>query len=225
MPTFDQQRTDFDNAKLIRKLNKSIAVLRKKTDAVELPDSLYEGGELIDLKALGFLPVGKVSTDGYTFNREVSREAVTSLGYYSPDRNDVTEVPRSITFTANERGRKHMLELIYGTDLTAVTQDPTTGEVVFDEPETPVDSDYELVVIASDGPTEDNWLVGRGYPLVRVNNGGTESWAQEGAATTEITLDVFTDDDLGIPVRHYMGGTGALRHKDDLGFTAGTATP
>lgn len=225
MPTFDQQRTDFDNAKLIRKLNKSIAVLRKKTEAVELPESLYEGGELIDLKALGFLPVGKVSTDGYTFNREVSREAVTSLGYYSPDRNDVTEVPRSITFTANERGRKHMLELIYGTDLSGVTQDPTTGEVVFDEPETPVDSDYELVVIASDGPTDDNWLVGRGYPLVRVNNGGTESWTQEGASTTEITLDVFTDDDLGIPVRHYMGGTGALRHKEDLGFTAGAPTP
>lgn len=217
-PTFETQRNDFDNRKLIRKLNKAIAVLAPKD--VELPESLYEAGELIDLKALGFLPVGKVSTDGYSFSREVEREDVTSLGYYSPDRRDVTNVPRSITFTANERGRKHMLELVYGTDLTGVTQDPVTGEVVFDEPETPVDREYRLLVIASDGPTEEEWLVGRGYPAVQLSSAGTESWAQEGAATTEITLDVYTDEELGFPVRHYMGGTGALAHSDDLGFTA-----
>lgn len=229
MPTFDEQRTDFDNSKLIRKLNKSIAVLRKKTDTPAFPSSLFEITgtapdqvvSLIDLKAAGFLPVGKVATGGYTFNREVSREAVNSLGYYSPDRNDVTEVPRSITFTANERGRKHMLELVYGTDLTGTTYDPVSGEIVFHEPETPVDSDYELLVIASDGPTEENWIVARGYPLVRLNNGGTESWAQDGAATTEITLDVFTDEDLGVPVVHFTGGTGVLKHATDLGFTAG----
>lgn len=226
MPSFDTQRTDYDNAKLIRKLNKSIAVIRRKDPEVAFPTSLYgPDGQLIDLKAIGFKAVGKVSTDGYSFNREVSREAITSLGYYSPDRNDVTEVPRSIAFTANERGRLHMQELILGTDLSAVTQDPTSGEIVFHEPETPVDSDYELLVIASDGPTDENWLIGRGYPLVRVNNGGTETWSQEGAATTEITLDVFTDDETGVPVIHFMGGTGALRHSDDLGFTQAPVTP
>ena len=219
-PTFETIQQGADSRALIRKVQRAVAFLATKD--VDLPDSLYEGGSLADLKAAGWLPVGIVSTDGYSFSREVEKEDVNALGYASPVRSDVTTVPRQITFTALEKGRKHMAELVYGTDLSAVTQDPVTGEVVFDEPDLPVNAEYRLLVIGSDGATAENWVLGKGYGAVKLASGGSESWGQEGAVSSEITLDVFTDDEIGVPVRHYMGGTGALKHKDVLGYTQGT---
>lgn len=219
MPTFDTQRQDFDSRALIRKIQKAIAVIAPKT--VDLPESLYEGGSLIDLKAAGWLPVGIVSPDGYTFGREIESEDVDALGYVSPVRSDTTRVPRTISFTPLESGRKHIQQLKYGTDLSAVTQDPTTGEIVFDEPEMPVDEEYRLLVIGSDGAASENWILGKGYGSVKLTGGGDETWGQEGAVSSELSFSVFTDDEIGTPVRHYMGGTGALKHKDVLGYTAG----
>lgn len=62
---------------------------------------------------------------------------------------------------------------------------------------------------------------GKGYGAVKLSGSGNETWGGEGAVSSEMTLDVFTDEEIGTPVRHYMGGTGALKHKDVLGFTAG----
>lgn len=219
MPTFDTLRQQNDSRSLIRKVQKAIAVLAPKD--VELPESLFEGGVLLDLKALGWLPVGMVTPDGYTFNRETEKEDVDALGYASPVRSDTTRVPRSITFTLIETGRKHIQELKYGTSLDAVTQDPITGEIVFDEPEMPADEEYRLLVLGSDGPASENWVMGKGYGAVKLSGGGSETWGGDSAVSSEMTLDVFTDDEIGTPVRHYLGGTGALKHKDVLGYTAG----
>lgn len=223
MPTFDTIQQGADERALVRKIQKAVAFLAPKT--VDLPTSLYEAGSLVDLKAAGWLPVGLVTPDGYNFSREVEKENIDALGYASPVRSDVTTVPRQITFTALEKGRKHMEELTKGTDLSAVTQDPTTGEIVIDEPDLPVDAEYRILVIGSDGPTAENWILGKGFGSVKLANGGSETWGREGAVSTEITLDVFTDDELGVPVRHYMGGTGAVTHSDVLGFTQAPVTP
>lgn len=219
MPTFDALQQEADNRNLVRKIQKAVAFLAPKT--VDLPDSLYTTGELTDLAAAGWLPVGLVSPDGYSFSREMERENIDALGYASPVRSDVTTVPRQVTFTALEKGRKHMMELLYGTNLDSVTQDPATGEIVIDEPDLPVDAEYRLLIIGSDGPTAENWIMGKGYGSVKLANGGAETWGREGAVSTEITLDVFTDDELGVPVRHYIAGTGAVAHADVLGYTAG----
>lgn len=219
MPTFDTLRQGNDSRSLVRKVKKAIAVLAPKS--VPLPESLYTTGSLLDLKTLGWLPVGLVTPDGYVFNRETETEDVDALGYASPVRSDVTRVPRSITFTLLETGRKHIQELKYGTDLTTATQDPVTGEVVFDEPEMPADQEYRLLVIGSDGPASENWIMGKGYGAVKLASSGSETWGGDSAVSTEMTLNVFTDDEIGTPVRHYLAGTGALAHKDVLGYTAG----
>lgn len=221
MPTFDTIQQDADNRNLVRKIQKAVALLAPTT--VELPESLYEGGSLIDFAAAGWKPVGLVTADGFSFSREVEKENIDALGYASPVRSDVTTVPRQVSFTALEKGRRHMLELTLGTDLTGVTQDPTTGEIVVDEPDLPVDAEYRLLVIGSDGATADNWVMGRGYGSVKLANGGSETWGREGAVSSEITLDVYTDDEIGVPVRHYIGGTGAVKAQDVLGFTTPAA--
>lgn len=216
MPTFEEQRTLSDNRKLIRKVQSAIGVIAPKS--VELPASLYDGGSLIDLKTAGFLPIGIVTKDGYNFGREVETEEVDGLGYASPVREDTVKVPREITFTPLESGRRHMLEMKYGTTLADTKQDSVTGEVVFDEPDLPIGEEYRLLVLASDGPTANNWILGKGYGAVKLTGGGDETWGGEDPVASELTFKVFVDDEIGSPVRHYMGGTGALKAQDVLDF-------
>lgn len=218
MPTFDTLRQEADSRALVRKIQKAIAFLMPTS--VDLPESLFaEDGSLVDLKAAGALPVGLVTPDGYTFTREVSSEDISAMGYAGPVRSDNTAVARSVTFTALESGKRHMLELKYGQDLSGVPQ-KANGEIVFDEVDLPMGEEYRLLVIGSDGPASENWIVGKGYGRVKLASTGDETWGQEGAVQQEFTLNVFTDDEIGSPVRHYMGGTGAAKNKELLGFTA-----
>lgn len=221
MPTFDTLRQEADERGLIRKIQKAIAFIAPKT--VALPATLFAGGSLVDLKAAGFLPVGIVTPDGYEFGRDISKEDVTALGYASAVRSDITEVARSVTFTALETGRKHMLELTYGTDLSATTQTLADGEVVFNEPDLPVGQEYRLIVVGSDGPAADNWILGRGYGSVKLASTDSQTWGTGDAVSQSFTFDVFTDSEIGTPVRHYIGGTGAKAASAELGFTQGAA--
>lgn len=219
MPTFQTLQQEADERALVRKIQRAIAFVGPKS--VDLPDSLFDvGGALIDLKALGFLPVGLVTPEGFEFGREVSKSDISALGYASPVRSDVDAVTRSITFTALESGKKHMLELSLGTDLSAVTQ-AANGEIVIDEPDLPVGQEYRLLVIGSDGPAAENWILGRGYGSVKLASADSQTWGTSDAVQQSYTFDVFTDDEIGTPVRHYIGGTGAVTHKLALGFTQG----
>jgi hypothetical protein len=219
MATFETIRQGADERALIRKIQKAVAFIAPVT--VDLPETLYTTGSLTDLKAAGWLPIGMVTPDGYEFGRDVSKEDVTAFGYAGPVRSDVTEVARSISMTPLETGRRHMLELTYGTDLSTVTQAPTTGEIVIDEPDLPVDKEYRLLIIGSDGPAAENWIVGRGYGRVKLASTDSQTWGTSDAVSQSLTFDVFTDTEIGTPVRHYLGGTAAVTHAAVLGFTAG----
>jgi hypothetical protein len=220
MPTFATIQNEADERKLIRKVQKAVAFLGKSD--IDLPESLYGvGGSLIDLKALGWLPVGIVSPDGYKFSRSITKEDVDALGYASPVRSDITKVARQVVFKPLESGRRHILELKYGQDLSGVNQDPVTGEIVFDEVDLPAGEEYKLLVLGSDGPAAENWVMGKAYGSVKLADSSEEAWGGSDAVASDLTLDVFTDDVTGTPVRHFMGGTGAVKFKDVLGFTAG----
>ncbi|WNM72235.1 major tail protein [Arthrobacter phage Gusanita] len=222
MPTFDTLRQDFDDRNLIRKIQKAIGLIAPTS--VDLPDTLFTGaGTLMDLKTAGWLPIGIVTPDGYEFGRDINKEDVTALGYASPVRSDITEVARTVTMTPLETGRKHLLELTYGTDLSAVTHSTTTGEIVFDEPDLPVGEEYRLLIIGSDGPASANWILGRGYGSAKLASTDSQKWGTGDPVSQPLTFDVFTDAVLGTPVRHYIGGTGALAHATALGFAAAGA--
>jgi len=220
MPTFATIQQDSDNRKLVRKIQKAVAFLAPTS--VDLPTTLFGvGGALIDLKTAGWLPVGLVTPDGYEFGRDISKSDVSALGYASPVRSDVDSVARSVKFTALETGKRNLLEVTYGTDLSATTQATASGEVVFDEPDLPVGQEYRLLIIGSDGPAADNWILGRGYGSVKLASTDSQKWGTSDAVTQSYTFDVFTDAEIGTPVRHYQGGTGAVKAQAVLGFTAG----
>ena len=218
-PTVSEQMQQLDNRKLIRKVQRAIAVLGTP-GVTTLPESLYAGGSLIDLKSEGWRPVGIVNSDGFSYSAEREKDEISGLGYSNFVRTDVLRMPRQCTFTPLQSFQRHMTELTQGVDLSAVTQDATTGEVVYDEPELPVDKEYPLLIIGEDGPADENWVMGLGFGTVKIASTAETVWGGEGAVSTQISVDIFTDEATGTPVRRYFGGTGALKHKDELGFAA-----
>jgi hypothetical protein len=220
VPTFATLQAEADERSLIRKVQRLIICIAPTT--VELPDALTGAdSQPINLITAGYLPVGLVTPDGFVYNREIEKEDVEAMGYASPVRSDIIKAPRSVTFTTLEKGRKHMRELTLGTDLSGVTQ-AANGEVVIREQDLPIGQEYRLVVVGDDGPAANNWVLGMGFGLVKLSSAGGETWGREGALTQELTFDVFTDDEVGVPVVHYMGGTGAKASAELLGFTAAT---
>lgn len=219
MPTFAELMTDADERGLIRKVRRALGFLAPID--VELPDMLTDASSLpIDLKALGYKPIGMVSPDGWRFSRDVTKEDVDALGYASPVRSDITRVARQVVVNPLEFGRRHLTELKYGVDLSGITPDATSGEIVWEEPDLPVSAEYRLLVIADDGAAADNWILGKGLGRVKIADSSEEVWGGDGAVAGDITLDIFTDDELGTPVRHYLGGTGAKASADVLGYTS-----
>lgn len=220
MATVEEIRQNADHRSQVRKIQKAYAFLLPKSQ--DLPESLYAGGSLTDFSTVsGAISVGLVTPDGWTFSREIESEDINALGYGSPVRTDITTVPRSVTVTALESNRKEIQELKYGTTITE-TQDTTTGEVVFDEPDLPNSKEYRLIVVGADGPADEEWIMGKGFPAVKLTGTGEEVWGQEGAVSQELTFSVFSDDETGAPVRHYLAGTGAVKYKDVLGYTQAT---
>lgn len=217
MATFEEVRQAADNRKLVRKIQKSFAFLLPST--APLPTSLYTTGALTDFNQTeGAISLGLVDPSGFSFSREIETEDINALGYGSPVRTDITTVPRSITVTVLESNRKEIQELKLGTVITE-TQDAATGEVVFDEPDLPASKEYRLIVVGADGPADEEWIMGKGFPAVKLTGTGEEVWGQEGAVSQELTFSVFVDDVTGTPVRHYLAGTGATSFKDVLGYT------
>lgn len=215
-PTITELQAQSDNRAFVRKISKAVGLLAPTS--VDLPESLIaSGGGIVDLQEEGYVPLGMITPDGYRFGRDMEKEDVEALGHASYVRSDITRVARTIAFNAMEVHRKALQELIYGQDLSGVTVG-ADGEIVWDEADLPDGREYRLVVIAGDGPADAHWTMGLGFPSVKLAEVGEEEWSREGALQREITLDVFTDEDLGTPVRHYLGGTAVAKHSEALGF-------
>lgn len=214
--TMSTMMAEADKRGLIRKIQRAVAFLALPT--VDLPETLTGSTSVLQTLPVGYLPIGMVTRDGYTFGSEVEKEDVEALGYAGFVRSDITRSTKSITLTPLEFGRRHMLELQTGMDLSNVAQ-AASGEIVIDEPELPVGQEYRLVVIGADGPATNQWILGRGYPAVKLASVGDQQWGGDTPIQNELTFDVFTDEGTGTPVRHYIGGTGALAAAATLGFT------
>ncbi|HET8536084.1 MAG TPA: hypothetical protein VFL73_02790 [Solirubrobacteraceae bacterium] len=195
-----------DTTAAVHKALEALAFLAPMT--VELPTAITDvSKEPIDLITAGFKPIGLVTPDGYTFGGDVEKSEVEALGYSVPVRSDIIKAPKTISFTALESDRKDLAELLYGMDLSGITAG-ANGEVTFDEPAVPLGSEYRLLLIARDGTAASPYYRGRGYGRVKLANVPEEVWSASDPRQYPIELDVLVDDDLGTPVRHYIGGKG-----------------
>ena len=186
--------------------------------SVDLPQAITtDSGQLAELPQ-GYLPMGLITKDGVSFTADVSTEEVEAIGYVEAVREDIVKVSKKIALTVLEPYRKLFQELVYGVDLSKTKASKTTGEIIFDETPLPVMRNFRLITVMADGPADDEWIIGRGYPKVKLGTVPEEAWKQTDATQFALEFTVFTDPVLGTPCRHYIGGTGTKRHVDALGF-------
>ena len=141
-----------------------------------------------------------------------------ALGYAEAVRTDLTKAPKTVKFTVLEPIRKTIQQLVYGIDLSQTKASKTTGEIVFDEAATPALAEYRLLMVMADGPAADEWIVGRCYPRVKLSSLPDEKWAASDAIQFDLEFSAFMDETAGTSCRHYIGGSGAIRHRDAIGF-------
>ena len=183
-----------------------------------LPEAITEaGGALKELPA-EYMPLGVFTTDGGAITPEVSVEDVEALGYAEPVRSDLTKSAKTVKLTILEAFRKHNLELVHGIDLSQVKADKNTGEIVFDEPSLPILKEHRLLVVSADGPVDDEYLMAWGFPRVKLSSLPETALKATDAIQGALEFKVLSDEVLGTPCRHYLGGSGVLKHVDAMGF-------
>lgn len=216
MPTLATLQAQAEETDLVRKVQRVLIVMAPMS--VDMPEELTDAESLpIDLMAADFKPVGLITPDGFTFTPEFESEGTSAMGHAAPIRSDVMSATRKVSFTTLEKGRRHMHELVHGADYSSV-QPTAGGEIIMPVPELPIGTEYRLIAVGDDGPAEANWILGWSFGRTKLSSVGPETWGQEGALQREITLDVFVDEEIGVPVKEHIGGTGALKHIEKLGF-------
>lgn len=205
MPTFSELKAAADSAGQVRKVLEAIAFWIPMT--VALPEKLLDENKSFLELPEGSVPLGMVTKDGYKFATEVSKQETDAFGYANPVRTDIDKAPKTIEFTLLQDGRQLVASLVYGMDLSAVPTLPS-GEVVFDEPPIPVMDEGRLVLIGRDGIGLKEQFRGRGYPRVKLAEVPEEAWETENPVQYPLKLDVLTDENIGTPCRHYLGGKG-----------------
>ena len=206
----------YNKAKNVRKALNVLAFFAPMT--VALPDAITEAGGAIKEIPADWEPLGLFTTDGGEISPDVTVDDVEALGYAEPIRSDLTKAGKTVKLAILELNRKETLSLIHGVDLSQVKANKTTGEVVFDEPLLPVLREVRLLVISADGPADDEWLMGWGFPRVKFSSLPTSTLNGTDPIKGELEFKTFSDEDLGTSCRHYLGGSGMLRHRDITGF-------
>lgn len=186
--------------------------------SVEMPETFTdESGELIDLKAAGFTPLGWLTKgDGVNFSRETENQETESYGALEPTRVDFTKDVTSAAFRMQETN-KQVLELYYNTDLSKVTPD-ASGEFSFVNDSQPSTIYRRMIYIAKDGNGENAKYIIKGMPRAVLSEVQEQAWSPEAELSYGLTVKATTDDELNYSVRHSFAGPGIKALISDMGF-------
>ena len=200
--TVEALKKKHNKAKNVRKALNVLAFVAPLTTAV--PDALTgTSGAMKELSA-DWTPLGIFTTDGGEITPDVSVDDVDGLGYAEPVRSDLT---------------KEMLSLTHGIDLSQVKANATTGEVVFDDPLLPSIPEKRLLIVAADGPADDEWLMGWCFTRAKLVSMPTIGLKATDPITGDLEFKAFADETAGTACRNYYGGSAMLKHRDITGFS------
>ncbi len=173
-------------------------------DLTELPD---------DWDDLGWL-----TSDGAQFSRDVSSSEVTSWGSVTPTRTDVTADTSTLTVVAQET-KLLTIGLATGADLSAITPDTDSGEVVIHKPSRPKSRHYRVLSLAVDQGDGGEIYIARFLPRAKVSGYAEQSFGGgDDPVTWGVTLTGEEDSDLGYSESWHFGGAGWKALLTDMGF-------
>ena len=216
--TVEALKKRYNKSKNVRKALNVLAFVAPMT--TEVPDALTDNGGALKEIPSGWTPLGIFTTDGGEIAPDVTVDDVDGLGYAEPVRSDLTKSSKSIKLNIFELFRKEMLSLTHGIDLSQVKANATTGEVVFDDPLLPAIPEKRLLIIAADGPADDEWLMGWCFTRAKLVSMPTISLKATDPITGDLEFKAFADETAGTACRNYYGGSAMLKHRDITGFEA-----
>lgn len=215
--TIEALKKKHNKAKNVRKALNVLAFVAPLTTAV--PDALTGASGAMKQLSADWTPLGIFTTDGGEITPDVSVDDVDGLGYAEPVRSDLTKATKTIKLNIFELFRKEMMSLTHGVDLSQVKANATTGEVVFDDPLLPSIPEKRLLLVAADGPADDEWLMGWCFTRAKLVSMPTISLKATDPITGDLEFKAFADEAAGTACRNYYGGSAMLKHRDITGFS------
>lgn len=172
----------------------------------------------------GYEDLGHVSTDGFSFGREVEQSDLRAHGAVDPVRSDVTADTSTLTVSCIET-KLQTIGLYTGADLEAITADGESGEVVIDKPSRPKGRYYRLLKVSVDLGDGGEIYIARFFPRAKVTNFDEQSYSSDGEnpVSWPVTLTAFTDSALGFSERWLFGGPGWHALLEDMGIPSAPA--
>lgn len=154
----------------------------------------------------------------------VTASPVDSFGSLYPTRSDITKMNQTVVITCQET-KAVTMGLYSQVDMTAVTSDPTTGEIAYSDPVRPSTMFYRLFVLWQDLSGTDTIYGGVSFPRVSVTAVADQKLTPgTDAMTRGLTFTSYPDADLGYARRNFLGGPGAKSRATAMGFTVGSGS-
>lgn len=209
-------------------------LIRKSLDAIvfiapiaTVPPTALTAGAESALQALpdGYEDVGWMdASNAVNLATGVTASPVDSFGSLYPTRSDITKMNQTIVLTAQET-KAVTMGLYSQVDMSAVTADPTTGEIAYSDPVRPSTIFYRLFILWTDLSGTDTIYGGISFPRVSVTaladmkmDPGTNAMARG------MTFTSYPDATLGHARRNYLGGPGIKARAAAMGFSVGTGS-
>ena len=221
MSTTPMEWSEFqNNAENTKAVRKTLgAVLALAPEDAPVPDSLVsaDGRQVVALPET-YWPVGLLTPEGISHEREVETGAVDALGHFSPVREDIESATRRVTFRGYELHRKNILAISEGLD-PASMPDVTAHQARIELPDRPLQRFYRAIAISFDGNLEEPWFDGVFYPRLSVTSFPSDAWTRGDARSYEIGMTAYKDPVLGYDKAVTYAGVGFSKNAAALGWT------
>lgn len=169
---------------------------------------------------LGYEDQGLLSTDGFSFGREVSTSNISAFGRTTPVRSDVTGDTDTLNFVAIETNLQ-TISLGTGAVLTAGSRDSTSGALEIKKPNRPKARVYHWLSVAQDENEYGEIYICRYLPRGKITGFGDQAFS--GGDTPigwNATITGENDSSWGSPGSWIFGGPGWNALLEKMGFTA-----
>jgi hypothetical protein len=121
---------------------------------------------------------------------------------------------------AMQETKSATIGLYTGADMTAITADPTSGEVQIEKPATPTARFYRVLALGVDLTNDGELYVARFLPRAKVDDYDDQAFqsSDDEALLWSVTFKSFVDSSLGYSEKWLFGGPGWAALTSSMGF-------
>lgn len=168
----------------------------------------------------GYADQGLLSTDGFSFSRDVSTSNTSAFGRTTPVRSDITGDTDTLNFVAIETNRQ-TIELGTGAVVAAGARDTANGSLEIKKPVRPKSRVYHWLTVAQDENEFGEIYVCRYLPRGKITAYGDQAFTSgDEPIGWSATVTGENDSTWGSPGSWLFGGPGWKAIVASMGFTA-----